>query len=167
MILDELLAELSQRGVKLWAEDDQLYIRAPKGALTPELHDSLTECKGELLSLLRQRDTATRAPLIPLTPVPRDGHLPLSFAQQRLWSLTQLNPDSAVYNIPVAIRLSGLLNVAAMEQSLREIARRHEILRTTFPAVDGQPRQVISPNAALAPSMNRFTSILLSEENVT
>lgn len=74
---------------------------------------------------------------------------PLSFAQQRLWFLDQLEPGSAAYNLPRAIHLTGLLNAAALEQSFKEIVRRHEILRTTFEAVDGQPIQMIAPAFAL------------------
>jgi len=74
---------------------------------------------------------------------------PLSFAQQRLWFLHQMNPQSPVYNMPVASRLLGRLNVTALEQALNEIIQRHEVLRTTFQMVDAQPMQVISPRAAL------------------
>ncbi len=74
---------------------------------------------------------------------------PLSFAQQRLWFLQQMNPQSPAYNMPVASRLVGKLNVKAMEQALNEIAQRHEVLRTTFQMVDAQPMQVISSHAAL------------------
>jgi amino acid adenylation domain-containing protein len=70
---------------------------------------------------------------------------PLSFAQQRLWFLQQLHPDSPVYNVPQAIRLTGPLNIAVLQQSLNEIVRRHEILRTTFPLTNGEPRQAITP----------------------
>ena len=82
--------------------------------------------------------------LSPIQPVPRDGDLPLSFAQQRLWFIDQLDPGNSVYNFPVAVRLKGALNLAALEQSLNEIVRRHEALRTTFSMVDGQPAQVIA-----------------------
>jgi len=75
---------------------------------------------------------------------------PLSFAQQRLWFLQQMNPQSPVYNVPVASRLLGKLNVKAIEQALNEIVQRHEILRTTFQMVDAQPMQVISSHAILA-----------------
>ncbi|MBN3921605.1 condensation domain-containing protein, partial [Nostoc sp. NMS4] len=69
--------------------------------------------------------------------------LPLSYAQQRLWFLDQLEPNSALYNIPFALRLVGNLNQAALEQSLQEIIHRHEALRTNFVTVDGQPTQII------------------------
>ena len=69
--------------------------------------------------------------------------LPLSFAQQRLWFLDQWQPGTALYNVPAAVRLCGPLDEAALERSLREIVRRHEVLRTTFPTENGQPTQVI------------------------
>ncbi|HEY2953461.1 MAG TPA: amino acid adenylation domain-containing protein, partial [Verrucomicrobiae bacterium] len=81
----------------------------------------------------------------PLRPVPREGELPLSFAQQRLWFLEQLEPGCCAYNIPDAVRLSGWLDVAALEQSVSEIVRRHESLRTTFLCREGRPVQVIAP----------------------
>ena len=81
----------------------------------------------------------------PIKPVPRYGNLTLSFAQERLWFIDQLQPDSSIHNMRAAFLLKGSLNVAVLEQSLREIVRRHEILRTTFAAVDGMPVQVISP----------------------
>ncbi|MET0648994.1 MAG: amino acid adenylation domain-containing protein, partial [Pyrinomonadaceae bacterium] len=77
--------------------------------------------------------------------VPRGGPLPLSFAQQRLWFLDQLDPGSALYNVPTVLRLAGPLDVAAFEKSLGEVVRRHEILRTTFAMRDGSPVQVIAP----------------------
>src|SRR5205823_1058913 len=69
------------------------------------------------------------------------GELALSYAQQRLWFIDQLEPGSAAYNIPSAVRLRGRLDEAALERSLNEIVRRHEVLRTSFPSRDGEPRQ--------------------------
>jgi amino acid adenylation domain-containing protein len=71
---------------------------------------------------------------------------PQSFAQQRLWFLDQLVPGNPFYTIPTAVRLVGHLNAAALEQSFKEIVRRHEALRTTFTVLDGQPMQVIAPH---------------------
>ncbi|HVF89347.1 MAG TPA: amino acid adenylation domain-containing protein, partial [Blastocatellia bacterium] len=81
----------------------------------------------------------------PVEPAPRDGHLKLSFAQQRLWLLHQLAPSSPAYNITAAVVLTGSLNVKALEQALNEIVRRHEVLRTTFTTIDGHPAQIINP----------------------
>ncbi|NPC76705.1 non-ribosomal peptide synthase/polyketide synthase, partial [Pyxidicoccus fallax] len=85
----------------------------------------------------------------PLVPVPRSGPLPLSFAQQRLWFLDRLEPGSAFYNIPAAVRLDGPLDVAALERALQELVRRHEVLRTTFRQEGDAPVQVIAPAAEL------------------
>ncbi|MDZ7960513.1 MAG: amino acid adenylation domain-containing protein [Aulosira sp. DedQUE10] len=74
---------------------------------------------------------------------------PASFAQQRLWFLDQLNPGNTIYNIPTAIRLTGSLNLVALEQTFNEIVRRHEVLRTTLTVLDGQPLQVISPSLTI------------------
>jgi len=97
-------------------------------------------------ALLEQRLRGKLGPRVPAIPRrSQSGPVPLSFAQQRLWFLDQLEPGSAAYNLPRAIRLTGVLNIAALEQSFNEIVRRHEILRTTFTVVDGQPNQVIAP----------------------
>jgi natural product biosynthesis luciferase-like monooxygenase protein/amino acid adenylation domain-containing protein len=81
-----------------------------------------------------------------IEPVSRDMELPLSFAQQRLWFIHQLDRNSRAYNVRAGIRLRGELNVDALRQSINEIVRRHEVLRTRFTAVDGRPIQVIEPS---------------------
>ncbi len=85
----------------------------------------------------------------PIQPVPRDGHLPLSYAQQRLWFLDQLQPESPFYNVPMVLRLRGELDVAALEQSLNEMVRRHETLRTIFASRRGEPVQIIVPELTI------------------
>ena len=93
---------------------------------------------------------------------------PMSFSQQRLWFLDQLEPNSASYNIPAALRLTGRLNVEALKQSLNEIVARHEVLRTTFATMDGEPVQVVAPmqevdlsvvNLAPLPAEERETTV--------
>ncbi|HST62423.1 MAG TPA: amino acid adenylation domain-containing protein, partial [Longimicrobium sp.] len=83
--------------------------------------------------------------LAPVVPTERGGGLPLSSAQERLWFLDRLEPESAFYNIPIALRLSGALEVPALERAMGDVVRRHEALRTTFAEVDGSPVQVIAP----------------------
>ncbi|MGZ4106644.1 MAG: amino acid adenylation domain-containing protein, partial [Tumebacillaceae bacterium] len=80
----------------------------------------------------------------PIQTASREQELPLSFAQQRLWFLDQLDPGAATYNVPIALRLRGPLDFEALERSLGEIVRRHESLRTTFAEKDGQAVQVIA-----------------------
>jgi amino acid adenylation domain-containing protein len=80
-----------------------------------------------------------------IKPIAREGRLPLSFAQQRLWFLNQLQPEDTSYNMPAATRMTGDLDVEALEQSLTEIIRRHEVLRTILVMEDDEPTQVILP----------------------
>lgn len=87
---------------------------------------------------------ATGIPRLPLRPDHGDGG-PLSFAQSRLWFLERLQPGEAAYNVPWAMRLHGPLDREALRRSLAEIVRRHETLRTSFPIVDGEPRQWVHP----------------------
>jgi amino acid adenylation domain-containing protein len=89
-------------------------------------------------------------PTLPLGPQPRHGPLPLSFAQQRLWIIDQLEPVGSLYNVPVALRLEGPLDAAVLARSLCEIVRRHEALRTVFAAPAGTPVQVIRPAVSFA-----------------
>jgi amino acid adenylation domain-containing protein len=79
----------------------------------------------------------------PIEPVPRDGELPLSFAQQRLWFVDRMDPGRSVYNIPLAIRFTGPLEVPVLERTFGEVVRRHESLRTRFGERDGEPWQRI------------------------
>jgi amino acid adenylation domain-containing protein len=108
---------------------------------------TVAELARHLEALLRA-GKASAAP--PIRKVERDGALPLSFAQQRLWFFEQLQPGSATYNLLQSARLLGDLNVPALEQSLNEILRRHESLRTTFQNVRGEPAQRIVPPSPLA-----------------
>ena len=84
-----------------------------------------------------------------IVPVLRQKESPLSFAQQRLWFLDQLEPGSTVYNVAGAVRLREMLDVAALEQSIHEIIGRHESLRTTFAMLEGEPVQIIAPSLSV------------------
>jgi amino acid adenylation domain-containing protein len=101
--------------------------------------------------------------LPPILSVNRDAALPLSFAQQRLWFLNQLEPHSAAYNIPAALRLNGALDTSALERSLSEIVRRHEALRTTFIEKDGEPTQLIQPAQAVELALFDLSPLPLTE----
>ncbi|MDZ8137485.1 MAG: amino acid adenylation domain-containing protein [Nostoc sp. DedQUE04] len=147
--LDELLSELRQRDVKLWLEGERLRYRAAKDSLTPELLTELKTQKAEIINFLRQINTAASSQIPPIVACERNGNLPLSFGQQRIWFLHQFEPDSSSNNMPVVVRFTGNLNVAVLEESLREVVRRHEVLRTTFPAVNGKPTQVIATDVSL------------------
>jgi amino acid adenylation domain-containing protein len=103
----------------------------------------LSQC----IEATHQTELERQAP--PLVPVSRSEELPLSFAQARLWFLDRIAPGNYAYNISAAVRLTGVLNVAALQQSFNEIVRRHEALRTTFAMGNDQPIQVIAPSMTL------------------
>jgi len=89
----------------------------------------------------------------------RGEEVGLSFAQQRLWLLEQMEPGSSLYNIPFAAQLTGELNLPALEQAFYELTRRHESLRTTFVSANGHPRQVVSPPRPVARPLVDFTGV--------
>ena len=138
--VETLLAQLQAQAIQLWVEEERLRYRSPKNALTPELKQQLRDRKSEIIAFLQQQQSAD---IIPAT----EGNcLPLSFAQQRLWFLEQLEPGRARYHIPITLHLEGQLNLPALERSLETIINRHSILRTNFPtSASGQPYQNISP----------------------
>ncbi|HEU4507719.1 MAG TPA: amino acid adenylation domain-containing protein, partial [Pyrinomonadaceae bacterium] len=103
-------------------------------------HPTLVELAASVETALKLAE-GTLAP--PIVAIGRDRDLALSFAQQRLWFLDQLEPGSSFYHIPAAVRLQGTLDLGALEQSFREVIRRHESLRTTFGVANGVPVQLI------------------------
>ncbi|HEY2963721.1 MAG TPA: amino acid adenylation domain-containing protein, partial [Pyrinomonadaceae bacterium] len=107
---------------------------------------TLMEMSQRIESVMRS-GSSMAAPAI--KPMPDDGEIPLSFAQQRLWFLNQLMPGSNAYNLPAEMVIDAQVNVGAFQQVLSEVMRRHEALRTTFALVGNQPVQRIHPPAAL------------------
>ncbi|GER90174.1 hypothetical protein KDW_43360 [Dictyobacter vulcani] len=97
----------------------------------------------------RERRGGQNRDEIPLERVERDGALPVSFAQERLWFLDQLAPGNPFYNLPLVMKLQGQLDQSALTQSLQEIVKRHEALRTTFRIINDQLVQVIDPDLQL------------------
>lgn len=100
--------------------------------------------------LEKERQLATGDPVPAITPAERGKPLPLSFAQQRLWFLDQLQSDNAFYTLPGVLYLRGSLDVAALEKSLQQLIQRHEMLRTTFTTYAGEPVQCIAPHLSLS-----------------
>ena len=145
--LEQFLSDLYQQEVQLWAEGDRLRCNAPEAVLTDDLSAQLQARKAEILAFLRQHEPTAPAPI---QPVPRTGPLPVSFAQQRLWFLEQMQQEGAVYNIPLAIQVQGFLDEAAFSQSFNALIERHEALRTRFVTVEGQPMQAVIAPAPIA-----------------
>ncbi len=166
---EELLAEIwsGLLGVRRVSRRDSFFDLGGHSLLATQLVSRVREALGVELPLRRIFEAPTLAgfallveaarsrgelPAVPpVRPVPRGtAALPLSFAQERLWFLDQLEPGSPAYVMPAAIRFSGRLDLPALAASLAEIVRRHESLRTTFGTVSGQLRQVVARSAPLA-----------------
>jgi amino acid adenylation domain-containing protein len=146
MIIDEFLSYLQSLDIRLSLKGDRLTCNAPKGVLTAQLQAEIAKRKLEILEVLHKSIDSD------LRPVPREGNLSLSFAQQRMWIVQKLEPESFAYHIPQSLILKGKLNFKALQQSLTCIIERHEPLRTNFIDTDGEPVQVInsSPNFDLS-----------------
>jgi amino acid adenylation domain-containing protein len=121
-----------------------------------------------IAALAQQIDSAigtTTPSAPPLTPVPRDKALALSFAQQRLWFLDQLAPGNPFYNLLAAIQVTGVFDSKILQRSLSEIVRRHEVLRTTFPIHGRQPVQLIGPAVPFVITTIDMTALPLAERH--
>jgi len=103
----------------------------------------LSPAKRALLEFKLRQSALKSGDGAPIPPRPRHSPAPLSFAQERLWFLAELEPDSPAYNVSLVRRLTGALDVAALQRALSEIVRRHESLRTRFEDLGGVPQQVI------------------------
>jgi amino acid adenylation domain-containing protein len=141
---------LQEQGINLRTEGDRLICAAPAGTLSTDLRTIISQHKAEILFFLRSPEginTFSEDRLIPSVISRRSDSqsAPLSFAQQRLWFLQQLEPDSSAYHITQTWRLQGPLHLDALQQALATILERHESLRTYFVATNGFPRQMIAP----------------------
>jgi amino acid adenylation domain-containing protein len=135
-------------------------------SLLADLSPEQQELFRRRLNKLHQETAADTRP--PIQPQSRDrSQFPLSFSQQRLWFLDQLEPGSPFYNEPLlAIRLTGTLDVPALQRTLDTIILRHEVLRTTFALSDGQPVQVINPPASFPLALVDLRSLAPAEREV-
>ncbi|MEP7049205.1 MAG: amino acid adenylation domain-containing protein [Pseudomonadota bacterium] len=140
--LQALLAELAARDIRVRLEGEKLRFNAPAGALDDELKTQLARRKAELVSALSAANAHQG-----LRRVPRTGPLPISFAQRRLWFFDRMQPGTAHYNIPLILRVRGLLNQPALTRALDALIRRHESLRFCLHEEDGNPRAEIRADA--------------------
>jgi aspartate racemase len=144
MTTGEFLEQLSKLDIQVKTNGASLRLDAPKGVLTPALRRELTQRKEEILIVLRDHDVQRTLERTRLAQMLRQGDLPLSFTQQRLWFLDQLEPGSSAYTIAAWRRFSGSLDLTALTNAFTELVRRHESLRTTFVNVNGEPAQRIA-----------------------
>lgn len=137
MTVYQLLTVLGEAGIKLWVEAGELRFRAPKGVLTPALREAISAEKSALISFLQQSRSGEVVKKRRIQPVSRISPLPLSFGQERLWFLSQLEPDSSAYYIPILLDLEGALDQHKLKAALNALIDRHEVLRTCIRVAEG------------------------------
>jgi amino acid adenylation domain-containing protein len=140
--IGELLGRLRQEGIRIWLDGGRLRYRALRGAMTADRLAVLREREADIRRWLERRTVE------PIARIPDQASYETSAAQRRLWLLHQLHPDSAAYHVPLHQVLEGPLDRASLARALEGLVRRHETLRTTLVAADGEPRQVVHAAAA-------------------
>jgi hypothetical protein len=148
MTLVAFLSQLRRLDVEVWVENERLRYSAPPGVVTAELRATIVERKAELIAFLKNTSATAEQLSAPIAPIARDGELPLSIAQAWIWRGQQAQPGNSAFHLVQTVQLSGPLDRTLLERSIDEIARRHETLRSTFPAAHGRPRLLIAPHKA-------------------
>jgi amino acid adenylation domain-containing protein len=143
----ELIRQMHDLGIRLRLRNDKLLCTALPGAITDDVKRALALHKNDIVALLSGHENPGSGD-IPRSS--RESDLPLSFAQQRIWFLHQLDPADPSYNIPGALKLIGEFDFAAFRRAIEEIVRRHESLRTTFSSSEGVARQTIAERFEIA-----------------
>jgi len=139
--IEQFLSQLRRADVYITVRGDRLVVDAPEGTLTDDLRARIAARKDEILQFLAEA-VDSDGEVIVATP----GSEPiLSFAQQRMWFLDQLQKGTSAFNSPMQVRFRGPLNVEALAQGVAEIHRRHDVLRMSFPVRDGKPVARIRP----------------------
>ncbi len=147
--ISDLLARIRSKNIALRVEGERLRFVAPRGALSDSLRSELKQRKAELLEFLHDNQLEAGDRKEEIVAVTRPAEVPLSFAQQRLWFLDRLEGAGTTYHICGALRIDGPMDREALRQSLSEIVRRHEALRTVFRERKGKASQHILPPSAL------------------
>ena len=156
-MIDELVATLKARNIRLTSTDGKLVVDAPRGSLTPELREELTAHRDQLIQLV-----TTPAVSIPVHPRTGQGFA-LSHAQARLWLLDRLEGGSRRYNLVTATRLRMAIDTAAFERALGTVVQRHEVLRTRFVMAGDEPLQLPLTDAPIALAIEDHSSIAEGE----
>ena len=140
----EVLKALRDVNASLHRDGDNLVLNSPRGSISSTLAEEIRINRTELLDLLKVADDSEREN-VSIVPFTRPKNIPLGLTQQRFWYLASVSPESAIYNLPAAFRLSGELNVAVLELTINHIIDRHEILRTRIVELRSEVVQAIEP----------------------
>jgi amino acid adenylation domain-containing protein len=131
-----LLSRLRERDIHLTLQGNRLRLNVPKGALSDELKSQIVARRNDLIAHLQSADRRTGD----LRQIPRNGQLPISSAQRRLWFLDRMDPGLTYYNIGGALRYRGALDVELLRQAIMQLIARHEVFRTRISEHEGQPK---------------------------
>ncbi|ROH98482.1 amino acid adenylation domain-containing protein, partial [Chryseobacterium sp. G0240] len=137
--MNDLLEKLNQLRIKLSLKGENLDIEAPKGIMTPKILEEIKVYKNEIIAFLKKQSSDAQI----LSIKDRDFY-PLSSAQNRLWLIHQMDPESVAYHIPIMLEIEGDLEVSKLQRTFQHLVQRHESLRTNFKEdPQGNPIQVI------------------------
>ncbi|MDE9463055.1 non-ribosomal peptide synthetase [Xenorhabdus bovienii] len=164
----QIVNEALEHGITLFVVNNQLKYRTTRDNIPPELFSEWKSHKQELVDFLNQIDSEEYTQTHLLQDIPRDGrsaHYPLSFAQQRLWLIDQLNGSSPQYNGTGNFRLKEPVNIEALEAAVKSLLERHEALRTHFKMIDNEPRQVIATTYDLPMTHHDLSALSETEKN--
>ncbi|MBV1871343.1 MAG: amino acid adenylation domain-containing protein [Gammaproteobacteria bacterium] len=162
MSVIELIAQLQSHDIQLYLEEEKLKVNAPKGAKMQDWLKEIKAVKPEIIAFLKQANSAP-SELGNIAPIDRHSTLPISFSQQRLWFIDQLQQDAA-YNMAGAFYIHGDLNISAMECAFSLVVSRQEQLRVNFVAREGQPEVTIRPPSQWALEVKAVSDELISNE---
>lgn len=124
----DLLSRLRQANIQISLVGDKLKIKAPQGAITPEIKQQLTDAKQDIIDFLAEAASGSSNP-VSIPTISRQGEMPLSYTQSALWTMDKINPGSIAYNLPMAFKFFGSLDVQLLEAAIQHILVRHESLR--------------------------------------
>ncbi|MCJ8272741.1 MAG: condensation domain-containing protein, partial [Psychrosphaera sp.] len=133
-----LLVNLTNIGCRVWLENNKVKVRTGKNGISAQLKIQLQQQKEAIKAFLIQEAQDSQADWTVINRQPTDAPLTLSFAQQRLWFLAQLEGPSATYNMPMAYEIKGSLDITVLENTLATLVERQQCLRLCFPEVDGE-----------------------------
>ncbi|SFW76498.1 non-ribosomal peptide synthetase, partial [Luteibacter sp. UNCMF366Tsu5.1] len=150
-----LLKNLADRGVRVRLDGERLVCLALPGSFTTDIGSAVNTHRDELVAIMKR--VRARGGRIPRAD--RHGVIPLSHAQERLWFIDQLDPDSAGYSIAGAVRIAASLDAEVFAVALAKLVQRHEILRTVFASDEGTPRQCIMPRMDVPLAVHDLTDV--------
>ncbi|KKL89584.1 hypothetical protein LCGC14_1913240, partial [marine sediment metagenome] len=161
MIVEQLLLQLKESGIRLTLKQGKLLVHANKAVLNDELKTQLKEHKEAIIRYLSNNNTEHHRPVASAL---RAERIPLSFSQYRLWFIDSLQGMTPEYNMPLALKVEGQFDVAVAQQALKKIIARHEVLRTNILDDRGVPYQVIQDDFEFHVERYDLTADTLSDQ---